>query len=181
MRALALVHLRLRLCSEKFLFLKKQKTCARSLDRSNARKARRKKALRSMKSLSRKRAQILYVFDLVSVHDGKDDCTKIARLSDGSKGISPCLWKRLLHKLPNGWRILSLWSKNQLDIYVFDRYNKLALIDTGTKICCNVRRKTIVLRQPLLSLFLKCVLLNFLRNNVLYCVKLFDNARVHVI
>lgn len=58
---------------------------------------------------------------------------------------------------------------------------KLTLIDTGTKICCNVRRKTIVLRQQILSLFLKCVLLNFLRNYVLYCVKLFDNARVHVI
>lgn len=55
------------------------------------------------------------------------------------------------------------------------------LIDTGTKICCNIRRKTIVLWQQILPLFLKCVLLNFLRNNVLYCVKLFDNARVHVI
>ena len=91
MRALALVRLRLRLCSEKFSFLKIQKTCARSLDRSNERKARRKKALRSMKSLSRKRGQILYVFDLVSVHDGNDERIKIARLSDGSKGTSPCL------------------------------------------------------------------------------------------
>ena len=165
-----------------FRFWITQKTCARSLDRSNERKARRKKALRSMKSLSRKRAQILYVFDLVSVHDGNDERIKIARLIDVSKGISPCLWKRSLHKLTERLTLFEFAKqKNQLDIYVFDRYNKLTLIDTGTKIRCFVRRKVMLPRQPLLPLFLKCVLLNFLRNYVLYCVKLFDNARVHMI
>lgn len=160
----------------------KQKTCAQSLDRSNERKARRKKALRSMKSLSRKRAQILYDFGLVPVHDGNDDCTKIARLLDVSKGVSPCLWKQSLHTAAERLTHFEFAKqKNQLDIYVFDRYNKLNLIDTGTKICCFVRCKTMVLRQQILPLFLKCVLLNFLRNYVLYCVKLFDNARVHVI
>lgn len=55
-----LVHFRLRRGREKILFLKNTKTCAQSLDSSNERKARRKKALRLMKSLSRKRAQVLY-------------------------------------------------------------------------------------------------------------------------
>ena len=160
----------------------KQKTCAQSLDRPNERKARRKQALRFTKYLSRKRAQILYYFGLASEQDNIDEGTKIARLLDVSKGISPCLWKRLLHTLTERLtRFEFAKQKNQLDIYGFDRYNKLTLIDTGTKICCFVRRKTIVLRQPLLPLFLKCVLLIFLWNYVLYCVKLFDNARVHVI
>ena len=86
-----------------------------------------------MKYLSRKRAQILYVFDLVSVHDGNDERIKIARLSDGSKGIAPCLLKRSLHKLTERLTLFEFAKqKNLLDIYVFDRYNKFTLIDTGT-------------------------------------------------
>ena len=182
MRALALVHLRLRLCSEKFLFLKNTKNlCSISWQ------------VKREESAAQKGIKIDEIFV-------KKTRTNFVRCWLGFSSWRQ--WRAHQNRAPP-WRFqryLSMlvktiasqidrtadafWvceAKNQLDIYGFDRYNKLKLIDTGTKICCFVRRKTIVLRQPLLPLFLKCVLLNFLRNYVLYCVKLFDNARVHVI